>query len=97
MTPPAWIVFILALLALSNHIVAFFQRITIPRAILIPRAIGAAVVMSFYGYLHFVPDVPQDVRSLIIRWSFVILFAPEGYPITYLLARRWVKHGNRDN
>ena len=93
MTPPTWIIFIVALFAVCNHLIAFIDRVTIPRAIAIPRAIGAGVVMAFYGYLYLFPETSLEIRSLSIRWSFILLFLPEGYPITYLLARRQVKHG----
>ena len=96
MTPSPWIIAILAFFAVCNHLISYIYRIEVPRLIAIPRALGAAVVMGFYAYMQFV-NVDQDTRSLIVRWSFILLFAPEGYPITYLLARQRVKHGSRND
>lgn len=94
-TPPAWVIIFLAAFAIVNHLAAYVYRVEF-RSGSLPRAVGAFAVMLFYSYLQFNPDMSLELRSFIVRWCFVFLFLPEGYPITYLLTKRWVKHARND-
>lgn len=94
-TPPPQVISILALFALLNHIVSFIYHVGF-RSVALPRAFGAFAVMLFYVYLQLHPTMSLEARALVARWCFVFLFLPEGYPITYLLAKRWVKHAGHN-
>lgn len=88
--PPVELVSLLALLAIIGNIIASREKIAFPSTYYILIAVGCFITFCFYVFLFFHPEAPQDIRSILARYGYIVILFPMSYPIYYILAREFL-------